>query len=171
MATHGRGRTSRWRGNEEGAPIDNQAKFLAAMTNLVHAMQVNPPEFKGSTSFTEFDNWFQAIERALQAQHGNEDGVITWEMFKGELYKKYLSISARGAKGLELLQLKQGFMFIAEYTNKFEELCHFSKICQGAPKDYEEWKCLKYQDGLQDDTRKVLAPLEIKNFAELVNKR
>ncbi|MED6202545.1 hypothetical protein PIB30_106664 [Stylosanthes scabra] len=52
---------------------------------------------------------------------------------------------------------------------KFEELCRFSRICQGAPEGYEEWKCLKYQDGLRDDIMRVVVPLQIKSFAELVN--
>ena len=35
---------------------------------LANFLKVNPPKFKGTTSPTEADTWFQAIERALQAQ-------------------------------------------------------------------------------------------------------
>lgn len=59
---------------------------------------------------------------------------------------------------------------MAAYTCKFEELCHFLRMCQGAPELYEGWMCMKYQDGLRDDIRQDVAPFEIKHFAELVNK-
>ncbi|KAL4337721.1 hypothetical protein AHAS_Ahas12G0138500 [Arachis hypogaea] len=61
-------------------------------------------------------------------------------------------------------------MSVAEYTSKFEELCRFSRICQGAPETYESWKCIKYQGGLKDDIMTTVAPLEIRMFSELVNK-
>ena len=35
---------------------------------LANFLKVNPPKFKGTTGPTEADTWFQAIERALQAQ-------------------------------------------------------------------------------------------------------
>ncbi|XP_052111573.1 uncharacterized protein LOC110272387 [Arachis duranensis] len=71
---------------------------------------------------------------------------------------------------MELMQLKQGDTTIAEYARKFDDLCHFSKICQGNPADFEEWKCLKFEGGLREDLMSSVVPLEIRNFAELVNK-
>ncbi|XP_016185610.1 uncharacterized protein LOC107627274 [Arachis ipaensis] len=89
----------------------------------------------------EAQHWWQRTYHLLQQGIGAE--VITWEVFKEELYK-YFSNSVRQAKELELLQLRQGTMTVTTYTSKFEELCHFSR---------------------------AVAPLEIKSFAELVNKR
>ncbi|KAL4306740.1 hypothetical protein AHAS_Ahas16G0208500 [Arachis hypogaea] len=60
-------------------------------------------------------------------------------------------------------------MFVAEYTSKFEELCRFSRVCQGAPESYEGWKCEKYQVWLRKDIMRIVAPFEIKRFSELVN--
>ncbi|KAL4300332.1 hypothetical protein AHAS_Ahas17G0190300 [Arachis hypogaea] len=71
---------------------------------------------------------------------------------------------------MELMQLMQGNMSVVEYTRKFEDLCRFSKICQENPDDFEEWKCLKYEGGLRLELMHSLVPLEIRNFAELVNK-
>ncbi|XP_025623583.2 transposon Tf2-1 polyprotein [Arachis hypogaea] len=68
------------------------------------------------------------------------------------------------------MQLKQGQMTVAEYTSKFEELCRFSRICQGAPEDFAEWKCIKYEGGLRSDILSFVAPMEIRVFSELVNK-
>ncbi|XP_057739672.1 uncharacterized protein LOC130956671 [Arachis stenosperma] len=73
-------------------------------------------------------------------------------------------------KELELMQLKQDSLSVADYTSRFEELCRFSRVCQGAPKTYESWKCIKYQRGLKDNIMIVVAPLEIRIFSELVNK-
>ncbi|KAL4306487.1 hypothetical protein AHAS_Ahas16G0183200 [Arachis hypogaea] len=53
-------------------------------------------------------------------------------------------------------------MSVAEYTNKFEELCRFSRVCQGAPETYESWKCIKYQRGLKDSIMTAVAPLQKK---------
>ncbi|KAL4381255.1 hypothetical protein AHAS_Ahas04G0115200 [Arachis hypogaea] len=71
---------------------------------------------------------------------------------------------------MELMQLKQGSMSVAEYTNKFEELCRFSRVCQGDPETFESWRCIKYQRGLKDNIMTVVSPLEIRVFFDLVNK-
>nr|XP_025661295.1 uncharacterized protein LOC112756906 [Arachis hypogaea] len=62
-------------------------------------------------------------------------------------------------------------MTITEYTSKFEELCRFSRICQEAPEDFAEWKCIKYEGGLRSDIQSFVAPMEIRVFSKLVNKR
>ncbi|XP_020967543.1 uncharacterized protein LOC107615450 [Arachis ipaensis] len=71
---------------------------------------------------------------------------------------------------MKLIQLKQGSMSVADYTNMFEELCRFSRVCQGAPETFESWKCIKYQRGLKDSIMTVVAPMEIRVFSDLVNK-
>ncbi|XP_057734338.1 uncharacterized protein LOC130949704 [Arachis stenosperma] len=81
---------------------------------------------------------------------------ITWGAFQVEFYKKYFPNSARTVKELELLQLKQGTMSVSEYTDKFEELFRFSRMCQGTPGDSEEWKCIKYEGGLRECVRKAV---------------
>ncbi|XP_015949288.1 uncharacterized protein LOC107474198 [Arachis duranensis] len=110
---------------------------------LATFLKVNLPKFKETTNPTEADTWFQAMERALQAQT---------------------------AKELELLQLKQGAMSVSEYTEKFEELFWFSRMCQGAPGDFEEWKCIKYEGRLLSNILSSVGPMEIRTFSKLVNK-
>ncbi|MED6175076.1 hypothetical protein PIB30_075052 [Stylosanthes scabra] len=61
-------------------------------------------------------------------------------------------------------------MTVAEYTHKFEELCRFSRIGQGNPTKFEEWKCIKFEGGLRDDLLAFVGPMEIRTFPELVNK-
>ncbi|XP_016178318.1 uncharacterized protein LOC107620705 [Arachis ipaensis] len=162
-------------------------------------LKVNPPKFKGATNPIEADTWFQAMEHALQAQlvpeeqcvefttylltgeashwwqraRGflqQEDDPITWDAFQVKFYKKYFPNSARTAKELELLQLKQGAMSVSKYTEKFEELFRFSRMCHGASRDFEEWKFIKYEGGLQSDILSSVGPVEIRTFSELMNK-
>ncbi|XP_057734486.1 uncharacterized protein LOC130949901 [Arachis stenosperma] len=71
---------------------------------------------------------------------------------------------------MELMQLRQGSIPVAEYTNKFEELCKFSRVCQGDLETFESWRCIKYQRGLKNSIMTVVAPMEIRVFSDLVNK-
>ncbi|XP_057747187.1 uncharacterized protein LOC130966406 [Arachis stenosperma] len=114
----------------------------------------------------EAEHWWQGIQRLLQQDVGD----IPWDTFKDEFYKKYFSRAACDAKEMELMQLKQGNTTVAEYARMFDYLCCFSKICQGNPVDFEEWKCLKFEGGLCEDLMSSVVPLEIRNFAEMVNK-
>ncbi|XP_016178238.1 uncharacterized protein LOC107620619 [Arachis ipaensis] len=187
------------RNGENGGNGDRDNMNHDRPMTLAAFLKVNPPKFKGTTVATEADNWFRGIERFLRAQHVPEEqyvefatymlegdaqhwwqgiqrllqqdeGNILWDVFKEEFYKKYFPRATREAKEMELMQLKQGSMSVVEYTRKFEDLCHFSKVCQGNPADFEEWKCLKFEGGLREDLLNTVVPLEIRNFAELVNK-
>ncbi|XP_015970615.1 uncharacterized protein LOC107494093 [Arachis duranensis] len=114
----------------------------------------------------EASHLWQGARRLLQQRND----LITWDAFQVEFYKKYFPNSARTARELELLQLKQGAMSVSEYTDKFEELFRFFCMCQGASGDFEEWKCIKYEGGLRSDILSSVGPMEIRTFSELVNK-
>ncbi|XP_057747219.1 uncharacterized protein LOC130966433 [Arachis stenosperma] len=165
---------------------------------LATFQKADPPVFNGSANHTEADNWFQVVEHALLTQHVPYDKFvehatyqlvgeaqqwwqgecrllyqqnvnITWALFEAAFYKKYFLESINQARELEFLQLKQGSMTIAEYTNKFEELCRFSRISQGTSGSYEGWKYVKYEVRLREDIRRAVAPLEMRRFSELVD--
>ncbi|XP_057744928.1 uncharacterized protein LOC130962778 [Arachis stenosperma] len=76
---------------------------------------------------------------------------IPWNRFKMEFYEKYFLHALRTAKKLELMQLKQKNMSVADYTREFNNMCRLSRVCQGNPADYEEWKCAQYEKGLRRD--------------------
>ncbi|MED6223130.1 hypothetical protein PIB30_071024 [Stylosanthes scabra] len=57
-----------------------------------------------------------------------------------------------------------------EMDNGFEDLCRFSRMGQGNLAEFEEWKCIKYEGGLREELLTSVGPMEIRNFAELVNK-
>ncbi|XP_016195749.1 uncharacterized protein LOC107636775 [Arachis ipaensis] len=186
-------------GNGNDNAEGNDDNMGGAPITLATFLKVHPPSFRGSTNPIEADNWFQAMEHALQTQHvpNNQyvefaayqllgeaqhwwqgechllqlqNADVPWDVFQMAFYKKYLPESAREATEIELLQLKQRSSSVANYTSQFEELCRFSRVCQGAPETYESWKRIRYQRGLKDNIMTAMAPLEIRIFSDLVNK-
>ncbi|XP_016168835.1 uncharacterized protein LOC107611419 [Arachis ipaensis] len=110
-------------GNDGGGTqgLMTLATFLKAMERALLAQVVlegQCVEFATYLLTGKASHWWQGVRRLLQ----QGDNYITWDTFQEEFYKKYFPTSARTAKELELLQLKQGAMSISEYRNKFEEL-------------------------------------------------
>ncbi|XP_057758252.1 uncharacterized protein LOC130978756 [Arachis stenosperma] len=171
---HGRGRTSNQKLETD---TNNPVNFMAALESMAATMQ--------ATTKALGQQMKMAVERALQVQLVPEVQCVEFATYQltgealhwwqetrclVEFYKRYFPNLVRTAKELELLQLKQGAMSVPEYTNKFKELCRFSHICQGAPRDFEEWKCIKFEGGLWSDILSSTRPMEIRTFLELVNK-
>ncbi|XP_057746875.1 uncharacterized protein LOC130966123 [Arachis stenosperma] len=144
-------------GNENGEGNDND--LGGAPMTLASFLKVHLPTFKGSTNSTEANNWFRAMEHALQAQHvlANQyveflayqllreaqhwwqgecqlmrllNAEISWDAFQMAFYKKYFSESTKEAKEMELMQMKHGSLSVADYTSRFEELYRYSRVCQ-----------------------------------------
>ncbi|XP_015970616.1 uncharacterized protein LOC107494094 [Arachis duranensis] len=130
---------------------DNGKSGAQCPTTLATFLKVNPPMFKGTTNLTEADAWFQAMEQALQAQLVLQEQCVE--------FATYLLIGEtshwwQGARCL----LQQGDDPI------------IWDAFQGAPGDFEEWKCIKYEGGLRSDILSLVGPMEIRTFSELVNK-
>ncbi|KAL4374155.1 hypothetical protein AHAS_Ahas05G0153500 [Arachis hypogaea] len=125
---------------------------------LTNFLKSGPPQFNGNANVLEVDRWFRDVERFLYAQHVPEvqsveivtymlEGDaqkwwqelchtlqveltdVPWSRFKIEFYWKYFLHAHRTAKELELMQLKQRNMFVADYTCEFNNMCRFSKVC------------------------------------------
>jgi len=65
------------------------------------------------------------------------------------------------------MQLKQGNVLVGEYASKFEELGKYSNFFYH-PNDRME--CIKFEDGLRPELKKVVGILEIFNFPTLIHK-
>ncbi|KAL4337213.1 hypothetical protein AHAS_Ahas12G0087700 [Arachis hypogaea] len=63
-------------GNGNGANGDNGPMTAATF------LKIHPPIFGGTTNPTEVDNWFQAIEWALQAQQVPEDQRVEFTTYQ-----------------------------------------------------------------------------------------
>ncbi|XP_016206468.1 uncharacterized protein LOC107646832 [Arachis ipaensis] len=142
-------------GNRDGNGNDNVEgngdNMGGAPMTLATFLKVHLPSFKGSTNPTEADNWFQAMERALQAQHVPNN--------------QYMEFAA--------------YQLLGEAQHWWQGECHLLQLqnadipwdrVPGTPETYESWKCIKYQRGLKDDIMTAVAPLEIRIFSDLVNK-
>ncbi|XP_016192382.1 uncharacterized protein LOC107633258 [Arachis ipaensis] len=119
-------------GNADDNAERNGDNMGGALMTLVMFLKVHPPSFRGSTNPMEADNWFQAMEHALQAHHvpNNQyvefaayqlreevqhwwqaewrllqlqNADIPWDVFQTAFYNKYFPESARGAKEMELM--------------------------------------------------------------------
>ncbi|XP_015965210.1 uncharacterized protein LOC107488936 [Arachis duranensis] len=141
---------------EASGNTPNPIDFMAALGNMAVAI--------GTSNPTNADNWIQAIERALQAQQVPDEQWVEFGTYQlhGEAQHWWQGMR-------DILQPDRGQMTITMYTSKFEELCRFSHICQGALEDFAEWKCIKYEGGLRSDIQSFVAPMQIWVFSELVN--
>ncbi|KAL4276083.1 hypothetical protein AHAS_Ahas20G0171700 [Arachis hypogaea] len=52
------------------------------LMTLATFLKVNPPTFKALIDLTETDNWFQMIERAMQAQHVPESQLVEFAVYQ-----------------------------------------------------------------------------------------
>ncbi|XP_057721338.1 uncharacterized protein LOC130935556 [Arachis stenosperma] len=184
MATRGRDHGRERDGASNTEPENNPANFMTVLENMAAAMQatvaalgnqagnrngsdgekgpmtlatflkVNPPIFREMTDPIEVDSWFQVMERALHAQQVPENQRVEFVTYQ------LMGEAQHWWQGLN----------VCSRIYKHEELCRFSKICQGAPGDFEEWKCIKYEGGLRSDILSSLGPMEIRVFSDLVNK-
>ncbi|XP_020961673.1 uncharacterized protein LOC107609450 isoform X2 [Arachis ipaensis] len=99
----------------------------------------------------------RGIERSLRAQHVLEGQHVEFETY---MLEEKLRIGGRGYN--DYCNRMKGNTTVAEYTHKFDDLCRFSKICQGNPADFEEWKCLKFEGGLPEDLMSLVVRMEIR---------
>ncbi|XP_016195076.1 uncharacterized protein LOC107636054 [Arachis ipaensis] len=146
-----------------GAGTSNVGQYYRSMT-LTDFLQSGPPQFNGNVNALEADRWFRDVERFLYTQHVPEVQCPL------EFYGKYFLHALRTAKELELMQLKQKNMAVADYTREFDNLCRLSRVFQGNPADYEEWKCAQYEKGLRRDIFNYVYPQRLTNFTKLVKK-
>ncbi|XP_072077994.1 uncharacterized protein [Arachis hypogaea] len=156
-------------GNGEGNADDNVEgsgdNTGGAPMTLATFLKVHPPSFRGSTIPTEADNWFQAMECTLQPQHVPHNQYVKFAAYQlREEAQHWWQAECR------LLQLQNvdapwDVFQTAFYKNYFPESAR-----EGALEAYKSWKCVKYQSGLKDNIRAVMAPIEIQIFSDLVNK-
>ena len=97
-----------------------------------------------------------------------QDGTaVTWAMFRREFLDRYFPEDVRGKKEIQFLELKQGDMSVTEYAAKVVELAKFYP--HYTPDTAEFSKCIKFENGLRADIKRVIGYQKIMNFSELVS--
>ncbi|XP_062077141.1 uncharacterized protein LOC133782017 [Humulus lupulus] len=91
--------------------------------------------------------------------------TITWGDFRREFYDKYFPRTYRDAKLSEFLQLKQGYMTVREYEDKFISLVRFARALVANEVDM----CRRFEDGLRRDIRMIVTAVGWTEFRGLVD--
>ncbi|XP_058733102.1 uncharacterized protein LOC131604694 [Vicia villosa] len=73
----------------------------------------------------------------------------------------------RGKKEIEFLELRQGNKSVVEYAAKFGELAKFYQHYDGPTGEFS--KCIKFENGLHPESKKVISYHKIHVFADLVD--
>lgn len=89
-------------------------------------------------------------------------------MFRNEFLEKYFPEDVHGKKEIELLELKQGNMTVADYAGKFEALVKFFPHYNRD--DVDTSKCLRFENGLRLEIKQGIGYQYIRRYVELVNK-
>ncbi|CAI8613500.1 unnamed protein product [Vicia faba] len=111
----------------------------------------------------EADDWWVKTRQRLELA----DEEVTWEVFRREFLRKYFPEYVRGKKEIEFLELKQGNMFITDYRAKFIELAKFYPHYDGPTGEFS--KCMKFENGLRPEIKKVVGYHKIRVFADLID--
>ncbi|XP_027348104.1 uncharacterized protein LOC113859564 [Abrus precatorius] len=104
--------------------------------------------------------WWHGARAMLEAR----GEVITWAVFRSSFLGKFFPSHVRAPKEWEFLNLVQGNSSVYEYAIQFERLYRFYSHPTS-----EEWRCQRFSDGLRTDIKRILIPLKITEFADLVD--
>ncbi|XP_040967950.1 uncharacterized protein [Gossypium hirsutum] len=102
----------------------------------------------------------------LAVKEGNQLERVTWEFFKTTFQGKYVGASYMDARRKEFLNLTQGNKLVSEYEAEFLRLSRYSRVM--VETDYEH--CVRFEDGLRDSFKVLIAPQRERVFTKLLEK-
>ncbi|XP_058774808.1 uncharacterized protein LOC131649080 [Vicia villosa] len=111
----------------------------------------------------EADDWW--LETLARLEFLGEE--VTWNVFRREFLRKYYPEDVCGKKEIEFLELTQGNKSVTEYAAKFTELIKFYPHFDGEGAEFS--KCIKFQNGLRSEIKKVVGYQKIRLFSNLVD--
>jgi hypothetical protein len=141
---------------------------LATTTGLADFRGHNPPRYEGDHDPDKVDLWLQEIEKIFEVLHCTGETKLEYASFLLTGEDKYFPRSAIAQREAQLLSLYQGNMTDAKYAKKFESLAKYFRFFNNhVDKDY---KCERFESGLNYDNKEVVAPHEIRQYEALVEK-
>ena len=108
----------------------------------------------------------EAYQWWLTVRDGTPTDSVTWELFKTAFKGKYVGASYVDARRKKFLNLVQGSKSVAEYESEFLRLSRYASGIVAT--EYE--RSVRFEDGLRDELRVLIAPQRERNFAALVEK-
>ena len=79
---------------------------------------------------------------------------ITWDFFRAAYQRKYIGASYIDAQRKAFLNLVQGNKSVSEYEAEFFRLSRYARGVVGT----EQERCVRFEDGLRDELRILIAP-------------
>ncbi|KAG5566166.1 hypothetical protein RHGRI_001938 [Rhododendron griersonianum] len=105
------------------------------------------------------EHWWEIIKPQNQG--------INWRQFLVLFKGKYLPQSIQDAKSTEFQQLRQrGFMTVTAYEAEFTNLAEYAPHIVAD----ENKKARKFEDGLKYKIRKVVRPIRLPTYADVVDR-
>ncbi|KAA3488086.1 ATP-dependent zinc metalloprotease FtsH [Gossypium australe] len=102
----------------------------------------------------------------LTVRDGATADDITWDFFKVAYQRKYVGSSYIDAQRKVFLNLVQGNKSVSEYEAKFLRLSRYARGIVAT----EHERCVRFEDGLRDELRMLVAPQREREFVVLVEK-
>ena len=103
-------------------------------------------------------SWWKTVPFALV-----QAPVLRWADFLREYQEKYTPKVYKLEKRKEFINLKQNNLTVAEYGLRFTQL----SVYAAALVTTEEEKCLKFEEGLNNEIRNRLTPYDLESFSRL----
>ncbi|KAA3474134.1 DNA/RNA polymerases superfamily protein [Gossypium australe] len=122
----------------------------------------NEEKLKGAVSLLKDESyrWWLTVRDGATADD------LTWEYFKNSYQKKYVGSSYIDAQRKAFLGLVQGSKSVSEYEAEFLRLSRYAQGIVASEHD----RCVRFEDGLRDELRLLIAPQQEREFAVLVEK-
>ncbi|XP_016683870.1 uncharacterized protein [Gossypium hirsutum] len=108
----------------------------------------------------------EAYQWWLTVREGTQADRLTWDFFKASFQGKYVGASYVDARRKEFLNLTQGSRTVVAYEAEFLWLSRYARGIVAT--EYEH--CVRFEDGLYDELRILIAPQKERDFAALVEK-
>ncbi|XP_017644305.1 uncharacterized protein LOC108484935 [Gossypium arboreum] len=102
----------------------------------------------------------------LTVKEGTQADCLSWEFFKSAVQGEYVGASYIDGRRREFLNLTQRDRSVAEYEAKFLRLSHYGRGMVASK--YE--RCARFEDGLRDNLRVLIAPQKELELSVLVEK-
>ena len=108
------------------------------------------------------NEWWEAYQASIE----DPTHIITWMEFTTAFRDAFIPTAVIRMKKNEFRRLRQGFMTVQEYLNKFTQLARYA----ASDIQDEKEKIERFIEGLRDELRGPMISQDHENFQSLVNK-
>ncbi|KAJ8438224.1 hypothetical protein Cgig2_011586 [Carnegiea gigantea] len=129
----------------------------SVLQGLVDFLKIAPKHLVGTTNPIEGENWIDEIENAFQCSQYSE---------REKFYAKYFPSSRMREMEKEFIGLSQCNRTVDEYEAEFDRLSRFALMLVAD----KQSKMMRFEEGLNNNVRRLFAYVRPKSFIDLVNR-